>query len=181
MPLHVVILGGEISRFAQDYAREIFNSLKSEFESQAITVEFELMDWDVCDKFSNTDLIRRLTLQSHNCLAKLLVLANFSGFLEKEKKWNDAKNQFDELFRYSQGDNSIILWIEPRMNTVTNDGGFFSRLTKWVKLFLKKIIKEIEIQHDSYAQSSVKVKHPLKEETFNTNLAVVKFELTSGR
>jgi hypothetical protein len=182
MPLHVVIVGGEISQYAQQYAKEIFDSLKSELESQAITVEFEVMDWNVCDKISNTDLITKLTLRSQNCLAKLLILANFSGFLERENKWKEAQSQFDELFRHSRGDNSIVLWVEPEKNNVTKDGGFFSRLLKWFKQSFFKIIgKEKENQQDGYVRSSVKVKHPLVGGTFRTNLAVVKFELPSGR
>lgn len=182
MPLHVVIVGGEISKYAQDYAKEIFDSLKSELESQAITVEFDVMDWNVCDKISNTDLIKQLMLRSQDCLAKLLILANFSGFLEREQKWKDAQNQFDELFRYSRGDNSVVLWVEPKKNNVTKDGGFFSRLIKWFKQSLFKIIgKQEDNQRDSYVCSSVKVKHPLIEGCFNTNLAVVQFELPSGR
>jgi len=99
MPLHLVIVGGELSQYAQDYAKEALGSLINALEAQAITLEFSVIDWDVCDKFSNTDLIKQLTLKSQNCPAKLLILANFSGFLEREKKWNEASKQFDEIGR----------------------------------------------------------------------------------
>jgi hypothetical protein len=178
MPLHIIIVGGEISEYAQTYARESLSTLINDLEDQAITIEFDIIDWDVCDKFSNTDLIQQLTLKSQNCSGKLLMLANFSGFLEREKKWKDAQGQFDELFRYSRGNNSIALWIEPQTNNVTDEGKFFSRLIKWfTKIFSKIIGKDKEIEQLSYACSSVKVKHPLCEGEFRSHLAVIRFDL----
>jgi hypothetical protein len=185
MPLHIVILGGEISRYAQNYAREALEALRVELEDQAITIQFEVIDWDVCDKFSNADLITQLTLKSQNCSAKFLILANLSGFLQKDNKWKNASGQFDELFRYSRGNNSIALWIEPQKNNVIQDGGFFPRLITWFqKLFAKFIGKNKEIQEDTYAVSSVKfssvnVSHPLTEDKFRVNLAVIRFDLPS--
>jgi hypothetical protein len=173
MPLHIIIVGGEISEYAQTYARESLSTLINDLEDQAITIEFDIIDWDVCDKFSNTDLIQQLTLKSQNCSGKLLMLANFSGFLEREKKWKDAQGQFDELFRYSRGNNSIALWIEPEKNNVIKEGGFFSRLLQWFEKQFSKIIgKKQKIEC-----SSVKVSHPLGKGEFRTNLAVIRFDL----
>ena len=178
MPLHVVIVGGEISQYARDYAKEALESLILELEKQAITIEFDIVDWNVRDRFSTADLINHLTLKSHNCSAKLLILANFSGFLEREKQWKKAIKQLDELFRYSRGDNSIALWIEPKKNNVIKQGGFFSILINWYnKQFSKLLGKDREIEQDSYVVSSVRVKHPLREGTFRVNLAVIRFDL----
>lgn len=85
IPLEVVVIGGEISPYGRSYFTEILNSLKDELSSQAIQITFEAIDWNVCDKFSNTELIKRLTLQSQNCTSRLLVLANFSAFLQKKE------------------------------------------------------------------------------------------------
>ncbi|HEY9691723.1 MAG TPA: hypothetical protein V6D15_05935 [Oculatellaceae cyanobacterium] len=179
MPIHIVIVGGEISEYAQNYAKEAIDSITTELEAQAITLEFDIMDWDVCDKFSNTDLINQLRLRSQNCSAKLLVLANFSGFLEKEKKWKEASKQFDELFRHSRSENSVALWIEPSMKKVTYESGFFTRLIDWFKKLFSKLIEEDkEIEQKRYDPSNpVRVKHPLVEGTFRTNVAVVRLEL----
>ncbi|MBP0021889.1 MAG: hypothetical protein J7647_30575 [Cyanobacteria bacterium SBLK] len=178
MPLHVVIVGGEISQYARAYAGEALESLRTELEAQAITVEFEILEWDVCDRFSTTSLIKQLTIKSQKCSAKLLVLANFSGFLEREKKWKEASKQFDELFRYSLDDNSIAIWIEPRENNVIQGGGFFSRLVNWFnQKFSKFLGKKVDSQHNSYLTSYVKVSHPLTEGEFRVNLAVIRFDL----
>ncbi len=134
MPLEVVIVGGEISKYAQNYAKEALESLLQELEEQAITVDFEVMDWDVCDPFSNTDLTKRLTLRSQGCATKLLVLANFSGFLQGSSKWKEANRQFEELFRHSREENSIAIWIEPNKNDVTKQGGFILRLVQWCQM-----------------------------------------------
>ena len=107
------------------------------------------------------------------------MLANFSGFLEREKKWKDAQCQFDELFRYSRGDNSIALWIEPEKNNVVRDGGFFSRILKWFnENFISKIFgKDNRFEQTGYLRSEVKVNHPLGKGEFRTNLAVIRFDL----
>jgi len=180
MPLEVVIVGGEISKHAQNYANEAVESLITELEAQAIIVKFEVMDWDVCDPFSNTDLIKRLTLKSQDCTAKLLVLANFSGFLQREGKWKEAQKQFEELFRHSREENSVALWIEPKMNYVID--GFVPRLIAWFKkLFSAFIPAGDDEEQKSYAGSSVNVSHPLSGSTFRTNLVVVQFDLPLKR
>jgi hypothetical protein len=182
-PLHVVIIGGEISKYAQQYANEAICCLTAELEAQAITVEFEIMDWDVCDKISNTDLIKQLTLKSQNCPTKLLLLSNFSGFLQKDGKWETAKKQFDELFRHSRDENSIALWIEPLKNNVTGVGGFMPRLIKWFKdAFSSFLPKDDEEEHPkNYAESSAEAYHPLQDEKFRVNLSVVRFDLPLRR
>lgn len=183
MPLTVAIIGGEISKRAQDHANEAMRSLATELANQAITVEFEAIDWDVCDPFSNTDLIRRLTLKSQNCPAKLLVLANFSGFLQKEGKWKEAQKQFEELFRHSREENSIALWIEPRMNVVIAQGGFMPRLIAWFKKLFSAFMlaKDGNGESKNYGESSANVKQPLNEGTFRVNLVVVRFDLPLRR
>ena len=136
------------------------------------------MTWDVCCKFSNTDLIKKLTLSSQNCSAKLLLLANFSGFLEGESKWKEAKDQFDELFRHSRADNSITLWIEPERKNVIQNNGFFPRIIKWFEKQFHKFIGQSN-QINEPSRSSVNVKHPLMAGTFRTNLAVISFAIPS--
>ena len=181
MPLHIIIVGGEISPYAQNHAKEALGLITNELESQAITVEFDIIDWDVCEESSNADLIRQLTLKSHKCLAKLLIVSNFSGFLQRQGKWDEAKKQFDQIFQYTQGDNSIAIWIEPKKNNVIKEGQFFSHLIKWfIKLVSKIIGKDEEIEQISYACSSVEVEFPLcegKHKPFRTNLAVIRFDL----
>jgi len=176
-PLHVVIVGGEISKFAQQYANEALYRVVAELETQAIIVEFEFIDWNVCDKISNTDLIRKLTIKSQDCATRLLLLSNFSGFLEREKKWKDAQPQLDELFRHSRDDNSIALWIEPQKNNVTSGGGFMQRLIKWFRGAFANILSKDETEVDNYAESSADVVHPLNMGKFRVGLAVVRFDL----
>ena len=177
-PLNVVIIGGELSEFAQAYARDGLVYLKGEFEKQAIYIDFEIIDWDVCNPFSNAELIKTLTLKSQGCSAKVLVMANFSGFLQRDKKWNEAKEQIDELFRFNLGESSVALWIEPNRNDVTDSGGFIYCLINWFKDKFSLIMSPFSAVHQT---SSVKVKHPLLDENFRVNLVVVRFDLPSRR
>ncbi len=174
MPLEIVIIGGEISEYAREYAQDALELIVPELKEQAITIDFKAMHWNVRDRFSNTELIKQLNIKSQDSAAKLLILANFSGFLERESGWKEAKDQFDELFRYSRSENSIALWIEPSKNNVTK--GFMPRLLKWFKQ-LFSIIPQINDDEKTYAQSMVQVWHPLRLRTFRNNLTVVRFDL----
>jgi hypothetical protein len=172
-PLEVLIVGGELSEFAQSYAREGLTLLKEELEKQAIFIEHEIMNWDVCDRFSNAELINCLTLKGQGCSARVLVLANFSGFLQRENKWVVANQQIDELFRFNRGESSMALWIEPNRNDVTKSGGFIQRLLNWFTGKFSSILST----DAKYRESSANVRHPLANEVFRTNLAIVRFDL----
>ena len=132
-PLEIHIIGAEISKYARDYALELLNEILSSLQQQAIFITFEFVNWDVTRKMSNTDLIRRMIHASPGKTKKLLVVANFNGFLEKERKRKDAEAQIEELFRHAAGENSIAIWIEPDMNLATGSGGLFSWLEKQIK------------------------------------------------
>lgn len=183
MPLHVTIVGGEISSPARKYAKEALEHLSRELESQAIVIEFSITDWDVCNKISTIDLIQKLTLKSQDCSAKILLVTNFSDFLSKGNKWRDAQKQFDDIFLHSRNDNSAAIWIEPSMKNVICKDGFFSRIIKWFhKLFSSLMDTGREIEPKGYdTDTPVKVEHPLGKPNFRTNLAVVRFDLPSRR
>ncbi len=177
MPLEVVVVGGELSEFAQSYARDGLILLMEELEKQAIYISFEIMSWDVCDRFSNAELINSLIIKGQDCSSKVLILANFSGFLQRENKWESANKQIDELFRFNLGNNSMALWIEPSKNEVTKSGGFIYRLIDWFKgkfPFLFSI-------DTKYYESSVEVNHPLMDGVFRNHLAVVRFDLPTRK
>lgn len=181
MPLHVVIVGGELSKVAQEYASEGLEHLKIELETEAITIEFETIDWNVCDKISNTDLIKQLTLKGQNCASKFLVMANFSDFLQRDGKWDTAKKQFDELFRHSRDENSVALWIEPQTNTAAGPSGFMPRLIKWFEESFSSFISSDDSKEKTYGESSSEVSHPLNGGKFLTHLSVKQFELPLQR
>jgi hypothetical protein len=183
MPLDIVIVGGEISKYAQNYALDAIDFLRADLEAQAISLTFQVMDWDVCDPFKNSDLIKHLTLASQNCAAKLLVIANFSGFLQGDGKWKDAQKQLEELFRHSRDENSIAIWIEPQKKEVVAEHGFISRIISWFKTSFSSLVRigDGDWEQKYYAKSIVKVKCPFVEGTFRTNMVVLRFDLPSER
>lgn len=175
-PLEIKIVTGEISESAREYACEQFYHLKDVLQDQAIFIEFEVLPWDVLCKISTADLIKRITVISNGCAARLLVLSNFTGFLEGEGKWKKAKEQFDQIFLHSRDALSAVIWIEPQKNNVAH---FFSRLISWFKISFKTLLgQKIEEPDESwYAKSSVKCKQPIKDGFFEVRLTVVRFDL----
>lgn len=85
------------------------------------------------DQLSNTTLIQCATIKSNNVPQKLLVVANFNAFLERQGKRKDAEPQIEELFRYASGKNSVAIWTEPGMNRATAQGGLLQSLGERVR------------------------------------------------
>lgn len=175
IPLEVVIIGGEISEYARQYATEGIQNVRDTLTKQAITIEYcNILSWDVCDKPSNTYLIREeMTLKAQNCRVKMLVIANFSDFLQHTTNLDKAKPQIEELFRHCNGVNNLAIWIEPQTNKVTVTGsGFFSRLIDWSKKTLRYFV------HSEQKEDEANVIDPLRpKESFPVRLAVIRFDL----
>ena len=180
-PLNVKLVGGELSEFARSYANLATEHIKNELAEQAIWVSAEFLPWNALDRFSTADLTNRLTVLGQDCSARLIVLANFSGFLQGEGKWKEALPQFESLFLHGRAQNSFVLWIEPQTNKVLGTGGFFSRAIDW---FLKRfsVLQTKDEQDalvvDNLGKSAANVQHPLKKHhQFNVQLVVQRFNL----
>jgi hypothetical protein len=182
-PLHVKVVGGELSDFARDYACLAMNHIKNALAEQAIWVSAEFLPWDALDRFSTADLTNRLTVLGQECSARLIVLANFSGFLQGEGKWKEAIPQFESLFVHGRARNSFVLWIEPQTNKVLGSGGFFGRALAWFKkLFSTHQSKDEQeaLAIENLGKSSAGVQHPLKDHQFDVHLVIQRFDLPLG-
>lgn len=179
-PLHVRIVGGELSDSARDYANIAIDHIKEKLAEQAIWVSAEFLCWNALDRFSTADLTNRLTVLGQGCSARLMVLANFSDFLQREGKWKEALPQFENLLIHGRAQNSFVLWIEPQTNEVISSGGFFGRAIVWFKkLFSKHQTKEEQeaLVVEKIGKSTASVQHPLKNHQFNVHLVIQRFDL----
>jgi hypothetical protein len=177
MPLEIVILGGDISEFARTYTFETLMALKSELANQAITIDFEIIPWNVTDKNSNTDFIKKIILKSEHCKEKFLILANFSGFLENSGHWERAEKQIEGIFQFSSDSSSIAIWIEPNKNNVTKN--FMPRIMRWFEKKISSLLQKDDVSTEKeYEVSTTKVEHPLKDHKFDTGLVIKRFNLT---
>jgi hypothetical protein len=122
-PLDVRLVAAELSPYARQYAEELVTKLQPVLEEQAIFIVPKFLEWDVTDELSTVDLIKKSEAAATNSMTRLLVVANFNGFLEREKKRKEAEPQLKELFQYASGEGSYAVWIEPAMNAATNSGG----------------------------------------------------------
>lgn len=179
-PLNVKVVGGELSQFARDYARLATDHIKDALAEQAIWVSAEFLPWDALDKFSTAELTNRLTILGQGCSARLIVLANFSGFLQREGKWKEAAPQFESLFIHGRAHNSFVLWIEPQTNEVLGSGGFFSRTFIWFKKkfsILQTKDEQDALIVENLAKSAAGVQHPLRDHQFKVHLVIQRFDL----
>lgn len=176
-PLEISILAGEISGTARGYLLKQLVALSGVIEEQSIWIKFEILEWDTLSKVSTVDLIKRMTLLSQDCNARLLMLTNFTGFLESSGNWKKAKSQFDDIFLHSRDFLSSAIWIEPQRKNVVP---FFSRAIKWLKESFKNLIGDKTELEDSswYAQTEAKCKQSFKEGSFPVRLTVMRFDLS---
>ena len=143
-PLDIHLVGGEISEPARRYAEHLAAELIPALEAQAITLNLEFHGWDVTDALSNTDLVSKLNVAASGRDRKLLIIANFNGFLMMGGKQKAAKPQLTELVRHCSGRDSYAVWIEPDMNRATEQGGLFDWLrtlltSTWSKFAMEEI------------------------------------------
>lgn len=179
IPLEISIVAGEISPSARGYMTQQLNDLTSPLKEQAIDIEYEVLDWNVLELINTADLIRQITLKSQDCDARLLVVSNFSGFLESSGNWKKAQKQFSDIFIHSRDKLSAAIWIEPQTNKVIK--GFYPRVIKWFKELFQPILtfakdddKPVE---DFYGVADIHCEQPIKEGTFPVRLTVARFDL----
>ena len=139
--LDVQLVGGEISPFARNYAALVLEEIRPFLESQAIYVEATFQCWDVTCNLSTADLNKTIARTSEPHSKRLLVIANFSGFLSQPGKLKLSQSQIEELFRYSSGPGNMAIWIEPKTNFATQENGMLSSVTRWAKDKWKKFAK----------------------------------------
>ena len=128
-PLDVELILGELSSHARGYADELLRAASPALSTEGIHVTHSLYEWNVLDNISNTRLVREMTLAGNNSCDTLLVVANFSHFLQRQGKFDEALPCLSELFRHASiNERTHALWIEPPMNAVLASGGLFGRL-----------------------------------------------------
>ncbi|MEB2782166.1 hypothetical protein U3A58_17370 [Algoriphagus sp. C2-6-M1] len=143
-PLDVTLIGAEISEPARELAQTILTRLKPSLALQAINVKAQFYEWDVTNEVSNTNLIKQMIKAFDQNPKRLLIVANFSGFLKLKRK--EAEKQILELLRYSSEENSFGIWIEPQKNDAIQQGGLFSWLNGKIETALKKFIKKKDLE-----------------------------------
>jgi hypothetical protein len=135
MPLTVRWVGGEMSADAIELSRAMFEAVAQNLEEQAIFVDTQWVPWNVTDPMSTADLVRVSERASATADTRLLIVANFSGALQREQRRNAARAQLEEIFRYASGPQSAAIWIEPDMNLAMDKGGLFS----WIRREFKSL------------------------------------------
>jgi len=180
-PLDVHVVAGEISEPARIHASLMLEELGAALEQQAIFLSVEFHPWDVTNDLSNTDYIRQITLASQGREKRLLVIANFNGFLVSGSKQKVARPQLTELMRYCSGPNSYCVWIEPNMNPATKKGGLFDWLRVQLSTVWSKFAKEDthDADPESLAVCRTLLELPLHPpNTVRSGLSLMSFDLT---
>lgn len=178
-PLDVFLIGAELSDPARKYALELLAEVRPSLEQQAIFVEFEFISWDVTNALSNTDLIRKMTLVAAAHPNRLLVVANFNGFLERDGNRAHAQPQLTELFRHASGPQSLAVWIEPKMNRALDAGGSLPWLRRMFNTLWRFFAKERTPAGSPISTSEAQFVLPLQPAIqAHVGLAVIPIELS---
>jgi len=178
LPLKVVIVAGEISETAREYYEYQLEALKPLLGEQAIWIEYKLVHWNVLDPICTANLTQELILKSQNCNTRLLLISNFTGFLEASNNWTLAKVQLDQIFLHSRDKQSAAIWIEPQKKKVIP---FMEKITIWFYLLFDSVLNLSNTDKGIYATTESKCKQAIKEGMFPVRLTVVRFNLPQGK
>ena len=159
-PLEVFLIYGDISIYAREYAGELLTEMRAELEREGILVREKAMPWDVLNAESTTDILHAWMDWARDCHEYFVIMANFSGFLQGEGKFNDAKAQLDEIIRWAGTRRSSVLWIEPQTNMAVK--GLIPRVLKWLGLKLPSRFMPTWAPETSIALSDAIFQHPVK-------------------
>ena len=178
LPLSVHIIGGEISAPAREYALKLLESLVDELAIQAITISYELMHWDVLDPMSNASLVERIIISKNSNPQTLLLICNFTGFLERAGKRDEAQKQIEELLKYCSGSTNAAVWIEPKLKaTLESLFPWLKKKIKQWKAFVNIYGNDEEGDQTSEANFSIPLCLP---ETAMVRLCVLPLNLTKA-
>lgn len=119
-PLHVEILGGDISDEARNFATQMLNGINNAVFDQGITVSFEGISFDLLDRESVTGLLYTWMEKYRDCQTYFVLIANFSGFLNNSGRMKDARERIGEISRWADNRNARLVWIEPQTTEARN-------------------------------------------------------------
>lgn len=186
-PLRIDLIAGEISEHARGIASSLLREIDEALRAQAIFVTTDLVHWDVTCAVSNSALTKKSVRIGDESTHRLVVVANFSGFLVNTGKMRLAEPQIEELFRFHSGDRTLGIWIEPQTNSALRVGGIFSWLSSKLQSTWSRFVspadagsrsREDEPEHHT---SSARFEMPLiAPRTANVRLAVSTYRLTTA-
>ena len=185
-PLRVEMIAGEISEHARGIASSLLQAVNDSLREQAIFVSSDFVRWDVTCAISNAELTRKAIRIGNENTRRLVVVANFSGFLVNSGKMKIAEPQIEELFRFQSGANTLGIWIEPQTNKATRQGGVFSWLSSKLKSTWGRFFKTVGHplgspgEQPEHYTSDAKFQMPLvAPRTAYVRLAVSTYQLTT--
>lgn len=176
--LDVRLIGAELSEHAIAYAREVLDRLSPALAEQAIFLEFDFVEWDVTCESSTANLVGACSTASKPIERRLLVVANFSGFLRDDGVRDAVRPQLHELLSKASDANSFAVWIEPLMKKAVAPTGLFAWLRRlcvqsWSKFLVPRIHTD-----DQHYFAEAQFQLPLQpERSAKVRLAVVPFKV----
>jgi hypothetical protein len=178
-PLDIFLIAGEYAEPARILAQEMFNSIKPKLRQQSIFLHEQICAWDACDEFSTVQLLESWVDFARDCHEHLVVIANCSGFLQSQGKFESAQDQFRQIYLWAGCRNSSVIWIEPRSNTAII--GLFPRLVSTFSRLWSRIFGTTEESKEFIAETNAFFKHPLKQGNYpRVNLLIIKIEKNNG-
>jgi hypothetical protein len=180
IPLDVKLVCGEISEGSRVHAKHMLSAITDALEEQAIFVDHRIEAWNVLDPASTATLVKTMIVHGGERAARMVVVANFSGFLVGEGKQKKADPQLNELFRYASGPGCFAIWIEPNTNKAAAQGGLFSwiygRITTAWKTFARP--DQVATAESPHLGSEAEFRIPLRpSESAQVRLTIMPIEL----
>jgi len=175
-PLFVKLVSGDISEHARAYATEMLSGVSDVLKEQCIYVEERSVSWDVCDADSTTSVLHEWMKHAPDCREYFVVMANFSGFLQSQGKFQKSTPQLEEVFRWAGQRRSTVLWLEPQTKKVTEN--FIPRIRNWFASKLPAVFSKLWEQSSVPPTSRCNLRHPFKEYNPRVTLTLIELKVS---
>ena len=174
-PLYVHLLAADISKPARDIFLQLAERIRADLASQGIILYIKPESWDALDSESTTQVLDSWLKWATSCSEHFVLLANFSGFLQRDGKFRDAQPQLHEVMRWVAQQNSTLVWIEPQTNTATQH--FLPRLLGWLNGKLPRRFREGWHPGEADLSAEARYQHPIKSDCRPTvRLVLIRLE-----
>jgi len=172
VPLTVSVTGGDYSPTALSIADSMLAQVASYMSSQAITINWQMKQWDAFSAVSAAALVDEWFTHAATASEYVVIVANFSGALTEANKFEEFKPCLESIVARLYNRNATILWIEPATTKAQK------LLSDWLPTFFGKrlgafILKKI--LGGKSKQAGYSMRNPLSTNDFKTDVVVQRY------
>ncbi len=172
LPLRLNVTAGDFSPPARKIFESILSQLIEPAGNEGIGLEFRTTHWDATRSDSTAALIDDWFAHSHLSTEWIVLITNFSGTLHNKTVFDQFTPCLEHIAARLHNRTATLVWIEPAGSKKSQD--LMKRLKAFAQEHLPWFFRPSSAPEGA-AAAEFKLQHPLKENTFDTNVSIERF------